>query len=300
MTDLPLWAVGHLTVDDVVLPDGTTKMRQVGGAPVYAAAAARMAGTPAGVVTAMAPTLPEEVTAWMTRERLPIVNCGRTERYISQWALYEYTGRRVFVHHPDSAGLDEAAPDPRAWTARPGCGWAHIAPMPVALQAGWLRTLTAQGMRVTLDPHEDSSTDEPERVLEMLPRLSAFLPSEQEAAAIFGGDMHVAAARFVAAGARLCVVKLGQDGCLVATADGIWRVPSVAVKPVDVTGAGDAFCGAFAAALASGADPEYAARCGTVAASYTIEHFGVPSSRGGTPGDWAARMATARPTRCAA
>ena len=300
MTGLPLWAIGHLTVDDVVRADGTTKMRQIGGAPVYSAAAARMVGTPAGVVTAMAPALPEEVTAWMARERLPILNCGHTERYISQWALYEHTGQRVFVHHPDSAGLDEAAPDPRAWTSPPGSGWAHIAPMPVALQAEWLRTLTAQGVRVTLDPHEDSSTDEPERVLEMLPGLAAFLPSEQEAAAVFGADMYVAAERFVAAGARLCVIKLGRDGCLVATPEETWRVPSVAADPVDVTGAGDAFCGAFAAALASGADPEYAARCGTVASSYTIEHFGVPSSRGGAPGDWAARMAKARPERCVA
>ena len=291
MTGRPLWMVGHLTVDDVVLPDGTTRMGQVGGAPVFAAAGARMAGTEAAVVTALAPDLPPTVTSWLDREGLTAIGCGATRSHISQWVLYERDGTRTFLHHPGSADILEAAPDPRAWTPRPGCGWAHIAPMPVDVQVGWVRTLAAHGMRVTLDPHEDCAATAADRVLALLPLLTAFLPSEQEAASLHGDDdMLAAATRFVAAGARICAIKVGAAGCVVATAAGTWRVPSIARGCVDPTGAGDAFCGAFTAALAAGADAALAARWGTVAASYTIERFGVPPLRDGAPPDWAVRL----------
>jgi ribokinase len=283
--------VGHLTVDDVVLADGTTHMRQVGGAPVFAAVGARLAGCYPSVITAVAPNLPTEVAEWIAGEAIPIIGCGRTSRYITQWVLYERTGERTFLHHPDSADLYEAAPIAELWPADHESGWAHIAPMPVSIQASWVHRMASAGLSVTLDPHEDSSAHRPADVLQLLPLLHAFLPSEQEATRLFGGtDMVAAAAAFVAAGVELCVIKLGPAGCVVATRDASWRVPSVASSCVDATGAGDAFCGGFVAALAQGLDPQIAARYGTVAASYTVERFGVPSPRARSPEDWRQRL----------
>jgi len=47
---------------------------------------------------------------------------------------------------------------------------------------------------------------------------------------------------------------------------------------VDTTGAGDAFCGALAASLASGASVEEAARVGNAAGSLAVEVLGaIPS-----------------------
>jgi sugar/nucleoside kinase (ribokinase family) len=288
---VPLYMVGHLTVDDVVLPDGTTRMRQVGGAPVFAAVGARLAGLPATVVTAVAPSLPAEVAAWLAREEIPIAGCGKTARYITQWVLYEESGRRTFLHHPQSADLYEAAPDAALWPARPGPGWAHIAPMPASVQASWVHRLTSRGFAVTLDPHEDCAAARPGEILRLLPSLHAFLPSEQEAVRLYGGTDAMAAAReFVAAGVAVCAIKLGEAGCVVATRQLAWQIPSVAEGCVDVTGAGDAFCGGFLAALAQGLDPEAAARYGTAAASFVVEQFGVPSTYGRSPASWAARL----------
>jgi sugar/nucleoside kinase (ribokinase family) len=45
------------------------------------------------------------------------------------------------------------------------------------------------------------------------------------------------------------VIKLGADGCLVVTRDQVVRSPGFRVTPVDTTGAGDAFDGAFAVGL---------------------------------------------------
>jgi ribokinase len=293
--------IGHLTVDDVVLADGTTRMRQVGGAPVFAAVGALLAGGKPSVVTAVAPNLPAEVAEWMADEAISVVRCGHPSRHITQWVIYERSGERTFLLHPDSANLYEAAPDAELWTTDSDAGWAHIAPMPVEVQAAWVRRMATAGLSVTLDPHEDCSASRPADVLRLLPLLHAFLPSEKEATSLLGEtDMVAAAAAFVAAGVRLCVIKLGPAGCVVATPDGSWWVPSAANVCVDATGAGDAFCGGFVAALANGLDPETAARYGAVAASYTIERFGVPSPRIRSPEDWRQRLARTQSRRLAA
>ena len=64
------------------------------------------------------------------------------------------------------------------------------------------------------------------------------------------------------------VVKLGGDGALVAR-PGLApvRVPAAAAEVVDPTGAGDSFCGGFAAGLALGEDPAAAAWRGCVTAA---------------------------------
>ena len=48
------------------------------------------------------------------------------------------------------------------------------------------------------------------------------------------------------------VLTLGERGALMLTATTSERVPAYVVAAVDTTGAGDAFCGALATALASG------------------------------------------------
>jgi sugar/nucleoside kinase (ribokinase family) len=296
----PLYMVGHLTVDDVVLPDGTTRMHQAGGAPVYAAAGVRLAGLPATVVTAVAPGFPADVAARLAAEGIPVAECGKAERFITQWVLYEESGQRTFLLHPQSADMYEAAPDAASWPDRTGPGWAHIAPMPAPVQASWVNRLTSQGFAVTLDPHEECAAERPGEILRLLPSLCAFLPSEHEAVLLYGGtDVMAAAREFVAAGVGLCVIKLGEAGAVVATGDGAWQIPSVAEDCVDVTGAGDAFCGGFLAALAQGLSPQAAARYGTAAASFAVEQFGVPSTRCRSPATWAARLARTHGRRLA-
>jgi ribokinase len=65
------------------------------------------------------------------------------------------------------------------------------------------------------------------------------------------------------------VVTLGAEGALVASAEGLARVPSVAVDVVDTTGAGDAFAAALAWRLGAGVPlaeaAAYAARVGAAA-----------------------------------
>src|SRR5581483_1983073 len=62
------------------------------------------------------------------------------------------------------------------------------------------------------------------------------------------------ARRLLESGARRVIVTLGANGALCAGADGIRHVPAFPVRPVDTTGAGDAFIGSFGCFLSSGCD----------------------------------------------
>ncbi|MEV0633430.1 ribokinase [Streptomyces sp. NPDC050619] len=73
----------------------------------------------------------------------------------------------------------------------------------------------------------------------------------------------------LAKGPRSVVVTLGAEGSLVASGEGVTRIPSVKVDAVDTTGAGDAFTAALAYRLGAGASlaeaAAYASRVGAAA-----------------------------------
>ncbi len=93
---------------------------------------------------------------------------------------------------------------------------------------------------------------------ELLRKVDVLTPNESEAAALSGVQIDdvESAAR---AGARLrdrtlgeVIVKLGARGCVWVSSSGFQYVPAPSVRPVDTTGAGDAFNGGLAVALARG------------------------------------------------
>ncbi|MFJ6560721.1 ribokinase [Streptomyces sp. NPDC091412] len=127
----------------------------------------------------------------------------------------------------------------------------------------------APGSRFVLNPS-------PPRPLppELLTACDPLIVNEHEAQVILdgseAGDTPEGWARdLLALGPRSVVITLGGEGALVASADGVARVPSVKVDAVDTTGAGDAFTAALAWRLGAGATLEeataYAARVGAIA-----------------------------------
>ncbi|MFC8519014.1 ribokinase [Streptomyces sp. NPDC057257] len=109
---------------------------------------------------------------------------------------------------------------------------------------------------------------------ELLAACDPLIVNEHEAKVVLGescvSDRPEDWARLLLAkGPRSVVVTLGAEGALVASADGVERVPSVKVDAVDTTGAGDAFTAALAFRLGAGASlaeaAGYAARVGAAA-----------------------------------
>lgn len=104
----------------------------------------------------------------------------------------------------------------------------------------------------------------------ILPGLYAIFPSaNEEEAALWGTSRpDLIADTCLQAGCQVVAVKMGADGCYVATPDAAQHIPAVSCYAVrDTTGAGDAFDGAFLFALARQADPTDAARLASLVAA---------------------------------
>jgi ribokinase len=119
----------------------------------------------------------------------------------------------------------------------------------------------------------------------LLDRIDVLVVNETEAEDLPGhavsADNGEEAARSLAAlGPGTVVITLGAAGAVVAKSGETASFPAPRVDVVDTTGAGDAFCGAFAADLARGVDPFVAARTGVVAGSLATT---IPGAYPGIP-----------------
>jgi 2-dehydro-3-deoxygluconokinase len=83
---------------------------------------------------------------------------------------------------------------------------------------------------------------------------------------------------YLQSGARVVALKLGAEGALIATAERRAAIPPYPVTPVDATGAGDAFDGAFLAAYCKNGDAFAAGRRAAVVAALTTCGYGALSS----------------------
>jgi 2-dehydro-3-deoxygluconokinase len=79
---------------------------------------------------------------------------------------------------------------------------------------------------------------------------------------------------YLSLGPKIVALTLGDQGALVATKERREWVAPVKVKPVDATGAGDAFDGAFLAEYLRTSDPFAAGRYANAAAALSTEGYG--------------------------
>ena len=122
-------------------------------------------------------------------------------------------------------------------------------PLATALYA--LEVGRAAGVRTILNP----APAPPEPIA---PAVDYLMPNESEAFAVEGAE-------------GTLVVTLGEQGARLR-GEQILAFPA---RAVDTTGAGDAFCAAFAVALAEGAADAEAVRWGCAAGAHMVEHEGV-------------------------
>lgn len=273
MSPVAVWTAGHLTVDDVVFWNGTVQFGSAGGAALYAGIGASLFDATSYVATRLGEGYPHAELERFAELGIHLMPSPGVEKSISQWVLYEQNGSRTYVLHPGSGSHDRMSPAPTDY-AVPDSAALHIAPMPAARQLEWCWSRRTRAAVLTLDPHDDGCQECPAEVIAMASMVDAFLPSEVESAALAGPDPVAAILSYLQAGAPIAVVKLGDDGSLVGTPEGIWHVPVVGVDVVDVTGAGDSYCGGFVAALASGLGALSAACVATAVASVIVEVHG--------------------------
>jgi ribokinase len=191
------------------------------------------------------------------------------------------TGNNAIIISPGVAG-DIAAADLDAQAALVGGAAVFVTqleqPIPAALRG--LQIARAGGAVTVLNPA-------PAAVLpaEMLALCDYVTPNESEAEALTGlpvttpGQALAAAEALRARGAGAVIVTLGAQGALYYDGAQTVHVPVFRAGPVvETTGAGDAFNGGFAAALARGLDPVAAVRFGAATAAISVTRPGTAPS----------------------
>ncbi|MDH6552036.1 sugar kinase [Streptomyces sp. SAI-041] len=146
-----------------------------------------------------------------------------------------------------------------------------------ALVAVATTSARARGVRVSLDPASAGFLREmgPDRFLSLIEGVDVLLPSRDEACLLTGVPDVADAAAKLSHHVPLVVAKQGAAGALLARSGSVYaHVPAVPATPRDTTGAGDAFTGAFLAALLTGAAPEDAAAEGCRAGALAVERVG--------------------------
>lgn len=272
-------SIGSIILDDIVLPDGRTFMRTLGGGMTHAAMGMRVWSDEVRPISAVGNDFPAELLARMG-ELFDLQGILRRDWVSTRaWQLFEENGHRSEVFRtPIDLFL---ATGPRA----------HEVPLDllntqgVHLQAGmadeyipWIDRLRAAGSAFILwEPWEQFM--HPENLAEyhrMAKLCDAVSPNLEEGRCLTGLSEPLDVLRCLLESAPLAALRMGGEGSLVARKNGpVYQVSTVpAPEIVDVTGAGNAYCGGLVVGLATTGDLLVAAKYAAVSASMALGQFG--------------------------
>lgn len=257
-----------------------------GGKGANAAIAAKRAGADVLFLTAFGDDdFGRQVRAHDLREGLDLTHAKVARGHANQVAL-------IFVGE-DGHNLIGVAPGASAELApadidalpadvfSPGAVFLACLEVPLATVVRGLGRARAAGMTTVLNP---APADRELLQDDILSLVDVLTPNAEEALELTGlgpGETASAARRLRSLGARDLVLTLGGDGALVAMADGHEvRLPACAVDVVDTVGAGDAFNGALAVALAEGRPLAQAAAWACAAGALAVTR---PGAQGALP-----------------
>ncbi len=114
----------------------------------------------------------------------------------------------------------------------------------------------------------------------VLARVDVLTPNQSEAEILAWEQPGQAVDALLALGLNRVVLTRGSEGCLVVEGDQQTAIPAHAVEAIDTVGAGDAFNGALAAALAEGLDLVEAATRANAAGAIAVTK---PGAQGALP-----------------
>jgi sugar/nucleoside kinase (ribokinase family) len=268
--------VGGIIIDDIVFPNGETRMEVLGGGVTHSAAGMRIWEQRCGLVACAGYDLPESARLRLERDfdlqGLITLDLPQARA----WQLFEWDGKRTEVFRVDVLDpyVYEPGPErvPPAYFQVKGV---HLlrdaAPLPA-----W-RKLFPNAV-LLWEPLQQYMIPENSREFRSsLHHIDIVSPNWLEAQLVYGfKDPDQLLKAMLDDGARMVVLRMGDVGSMVATRDDLLVVPTVPVPElVDQTGAGNTYCGGFLVGWVETGDLLTAACYGAVAASFALEGIGV-------------------------
>ena len=274
-------SLGGIILDDVVFPDGRTAMNRLGGGGLYAAVGMRLWSNRVGLFARVGPDFDFSLLADLSLDGGAVrVNTRPTPR---AWQLYEEDGTRIQIPRVSDADwqaqlkptLDRL---PRLKTLR----GIHMAGRGHRVEREVVAAVADSGTTLSLEPilEKGDSRQRRNAILDLLPYVDIFSPSLSDAYLLLGERPIVELLTALAdRGPRFVNLRRGAVGSVVydRVTDCAWQVPAARANVVDVTGAGNAYCGGFLAGWGENGSVEQAAACAAVSAALIIEQIGPPA-----------------------
>jgi ribokinase len=190
-------------------------------------------------------------------------------------------GENAIIVYPGAAGtISSADVDAAADAIRGAKVFVTQLEQPVAAAQRGLEIARAAGVATIFNPAPAEPVPDSIHAL-----CDYIVPNETEAATLTGlsvatlAEARSAGDALLAKGAKAALITLGERGALLHDRGRSVEIPAFSAGPVvETTGAGDAFVGGFAAALARGIDPVEAARFGAAVAGISVTRPGTAPS----------------------
>lgn len=278
---------GTIAIDHVKTPEAEAQ-NLLGGSAAYAALAASFFSKPVDLIGIIGHDFPKEHLEMLESRGVSLSGVERSESESFTWSgeyhanMNERTTHRVGLNVLENWSVKV----PADFAAAPIVVLANMSPdnqLEMLAQCGASGETGNSSHFVIADTMDLWIGIANERLHQVLPQLDLFVLNEGEARELAGTSNLVKAGRILLEkGPRNVVVKLGEFGAMLFTADGeIFRCSAYPLETVaDPTGAGDTFLGGMAGYLASQGHPPYAAPVlrqaviqGSILASFTCEAF---------------------------
>lgn len=284
--------IGYVTfsliIDDLIFPDQTTALGMLGGGGPQTAFGMRLWTDNVGLVSGVGDDLPERTLAWLHQTGIDTQGLRHTPDCPTPraWQRLAEDGHRIQQWRVPGQVIGRQlgrslAHLPPAYRQARGF---HVGVHPEDPDLDFIRALRELGAVVSVEPFRE--THRPLSDAELRSLLAAgqiFSPNQLEAESLVGsGAPDELIRRLVEAGADIVTLRQGSTGALVhrAQTGETCSIPALETDVVDVTGAGNAFCGGFLVGWVQTGDLRTAGLYGAVAASFLVEQVGLPEWRG--------------------
>ena len=279
--------ISNIIIDDIVLHDGRTFMGIMGGAGIHALSGMRFwTRDSLGLVASVGDDFDPKNITKLLQMGVNLDGIYFREGYSTAraWQIIEADERRIEIMRADDISLPGFQPSideiPESFLFANGFHLHlddHLEMFPQLLLH--LRHQNPDAV-VIWEPTTPAGKFPPAQLEALLPLVSIFSPNLGEARLITGLQTQGEITQYLFDhGANIVALRMGSKGSFVSReASEGWKIPAIAKKVIDVTGAGNAYCGGLLVAVSQGLSLPEAGLRGAVSGSFEIEQFGVPDS----------------------
>lgn len=272
----------NLIIDDIVFPDGKSRMNALGGSGTHALVGMSLWNQKLGYAASVGEDLDQAHRKSLhhfgvNTDGLVVREDYKTAR---AWQIFEEDDTRIEIFrtsHEEFRRRKVLPEDlPPSYLAAKGFHFQWGTSEELYAMFAFLKKKN-RDMKLILEVGSGLKLS-PGKFKELCPQLALFSPDRDEGFEFAGTrDPHELCDIFIQWGVPVVAIRMGASGSLLKTRDGgAWMLPAVPTDIVDVTGAGNSFCGGFMTGLGDNLSPLEAGLRAAVSASFALEQIGLP------------------------